>query len=85
MLEGQNLTFTCRSDGRPPATLVLRKEGVELQRTSVPQLSFSLASALVEDSAHYQCEASNQYGSQLDRRSVSVRGSAPVWILHAAV
>lgn len=76
-MKDETLTFTCRSDGAPPPTLVLKRNGEELLRidsASSPSLTFNLSSTLLEDSGWYQCEALNQYGSLLASRNITVKG-----------
>ncbi|XP_061680087.1 vascular cell adhesion protein 1b isoform X2 [Syngnathoides biaculeatus] len=72
VLEGQRVTFVCRSDGAPPPSLVLRRDGAELQVSdTAPSLTFSLM-AQPQDSAHYQCAAANAFGTQRVTRRVAV-------------
>ncbi|XP_056133499.1 vascular cell adhesion protein 1b [Lampris incognitus] len=78
VMEGQRVMVSCFSQGAPVGRLVLRKlsqeEQTELQSSDTSSsVSFLLPSALLEDSALYQCEASNQYGSQLVNTSITVK------------
>lgn len=81
MVEGQEVIITCRSDGAPPPTLVLRLESEELYSSSTALLSLNVTPVLLNDSSHFYCEASNQYGSQQVSRAITVRGttSLPVF------
>lgn len=61
--------------------LVLKRDGVELHRKdSAHVLSFNLLSAQLQDSAHYQCEATNQHGAEKDGLNLTVRGKREIII-----
>lgn len=89
VLEGRSLTLTCQSDGAPPPTLVLSRNGAELQRQShAHSLSFSLLSAQLQDSAHYLCESTNEHGAARGGLNVTVRApprNTSVQVLPSAV
>ncbi|XP_049586348.1 vascular cell adhesion protein 1b isoform X3 [Syngnathus scovelli] len=72
LMEGQRVTFTCRSHGAPPPVLVLSREGEELWRSdSTPWLTFSL-SVRPDDAGQYRCDASNPLGTQRVTQNVTV-------------
>ncbi|XP_035654961.1 vascular cell adhesion protein 1-like [Oncorhynchus keta] len=66
--EGESVTVSCLSDGAPVVRMVLRRlsedQDVELQSSNGFSTSFTLSSALLADSALYQCQAFNEHGSQ---------------------
>ncbi|KAJ7993264.1 hypothetical protein DPEC_G00270640 [Dallia pectoralis] len=76
-MEGDRLTVSCLSDGAPVSRVVLRRlsedQDVQLRSSDSSSASFTLSSALASDSAVYECEASNEYGSQRDSTSLSVK------------
>lgn len=80
VVEGQQVTISCQSDAAPPPTLVLSRDGMGLYRsdplTPSSMVSFSLSYALMEDSALYQCDAWNQFGSQQVSSSLWVKGES---------
>ncbi|XP_019904964.2 vascular cell adhesion protein 1b [Esox lucius] len=74
--EGDSVTVSCQSDIAPVGRMVLKRlsngQGVELQSSDGSSTSFAISSALANDSAVYECEASNEYGSQKVRTLLSV-------------
>lgn len=76
--EGESVTVSCLSDGAPVGRMVLRRlsedQDVELQSSNGSSTSFTLSSALLADSALYQCEAFNEHGSQRASTHITVKG-----------
>lgn len=70
--------MSCLSDGAPVGRMVLRRlsedQDVELQSSNGSSTSFTLSSALLADSALYQCEAFNEHGSQRASTHITVKG-----------
>ncbi|KAM9503343.1 vascular cell adhesion protein 1-like isoform 1-T1 [Salvelinus alpinus] len=77
--EGESVTVSCLSDGVPVGRMVLKRlsegQDIELQSSNGSSTSFTLSSALLADSALYQCEAFNEHGSQ--RASTHITVKAP--------
>uniref|UniRef100_A0A669E8M7 Ig-like domain-containing protein n=1 Tax=Oreochromis niloticus TaxID=8128 RepID=A0A669E8M7_ORENI len=74
VVEGQQVTFVCSSEGAPLPRLVLSRNGRELQSVDrASTMIFDLPYALLEHSDVYQCVASNLYGSQQASSSITVR------------
>uniref|UniRef100_A0A8C7P805 Vascular cell adhesion molecule 1b n=1 Tax=Oncorhynchus mykiss TaxID=8022 RepID=A0A8C7P805_ONCMY len=75
--EGESVTVSCLSDGAPVGWMVLRRlsedQDVKLQSHNGSSTSFTLSSALLADSALYQCEAFNEHGSQKASTHVTVK------------
>lgn len=71
MLEGQEVTITCRSDGAPPPSLLLRTEEGGLFLSGPAPLSVSLQ---LNGSTHFHCQASNRLGVQQVNKAVRVAG-----------
>lgn len=77
VLEGQEVTVTCSSDGPPLPSLLLRSEGAGILRSGPAPISVTL---LLNGSTHFYCLASNPLGAQQVSRAVRVTGmtSLPV-------
>lgn len=71
VLEGQEVTVSCSSDGAPPPSLLLRSEEAGLLLSGPGPLSVSLQ---LNSSAHFHCQASNRLGVQQVNRAVNVAG-----------
>ncbi|CAB1314192.1 unnamed protein product [Coregonus sp. 'balchen'] len=75
--EGESVSVSCLSDGAPVGRMVLRRlsedQDVELQSSNGSSTSFTLSSALLADSALYQCEAFNEHGSQRANTHITVK------------
>ncbi|KAJ3599038.1 hypothetical protein NHX12_033001 [Muraenolepis orangiensis] len=76
--EGQTLTVSCRSEVAGPSVMVLRRGNrenkVELRSSENSSSLFFIFEAKLQNSGLYQCESSNQYGSQLANASIKVKG-----------
>lgn len=85
--EGESVTVSCLSDGAPVGRMVLRRlsedQDVELQSSNGSSTSFTLSSALLADSALYQCQAFNEHGSQKVSALLSVEGEIffYIWVI----
>lgn len=78
VLEGNEVTVTCSSDGAPTPSLLLRSEEAGLLLSGPAPLSVSLQ---LNGSAHFHCQASNRLGVQQVNRAVKVAGMTSLPVL----
>ncbi|XP_030646969.1 vascular cell adhesion protein 1b [Chanos chanos] len=76
--EGESLTISCHTDGVKVDRVVLRRvvegEEMELQSNDDTDTSVTIHPAQMNHTGLYECEASNQYGSQKASVNITVRG-----------
>ena len=78
--EGDNVTFSCSTEGGPENTLQWLKDGEDIgSDISGSENNLTLTSITIDDGAVYTCEASNAAGTGSASVSLNI---SPVIVLH---
>ncbi|XP_009995235.1 PREDICTED: neural cell adhesion molecule L1-like protein [Chaetura pelagica] len=79
---GANLVLLCRATGSPKPTIQWKLNGMPIDRRTfrgtVSSTEISLTNLQIQDSAVYQCEASNKHGTILASANINVLNIAPL-------
>uniref|UniRef100_A0A3Q1GG35 Neural cell adhesion molecule L1 n=1 Tax=Acanthochromis polyacanthus TaxID=80966 RepID=A0A3Q1GG35_9TELE len=75
---GSDVHIKCSVSGKPPPDITWRRNGEIFRGDSGDRIQYSFHNAKPEDSAVYQCEASNVHGSVLANVNVMVANVAPL-------